>query len=367
MRKILSLLLIISIFALGATGCKGSPADTTTSPTVNATGSATKQDENAAASGQPKTAEPGESEPPEQGYVPIEIRIAGLKGATSMGLVHLMESADAGVSANDYEFTMAIAADEITPLLIRGELDIAAIPANLASVLYNNTDGEVKLLAVNTLGVIYIVEKGDGINSLQDLKGKTVYATGKGTVPEYVLRYLLAENGVDPDNDLTIEWKSEPTEVVALLQEADSGVAMLPQPFVTVAQTQVEGLRIAVDLTKEWDNLQNGSMFITGVLVARSDFVEAYPEQISVFLDEYKQSTEYANSNVAEAAQLVEKYGIVKAAIAEKAIPYCNITFIEGAEMKDAVEGYLTVLFDQNPKSVGGALPDDGFYYARRK
>ena len=196
MRKILSLLLIISIFALGATGCKGSPADTTTSPTVNATGSATKQDENAAASGQPKTAEPGESEPPEQGYVPIEIRIAGLKGATSMGLVHLMESADAGVSANDYEFTMAIAADEITPLLIRGELDIAAIPANLASVLYNNTDGEVKLLAVNTLGVITLLKRRwDKLASGPEREN--CLCDRQGTVPEYVLRYLLAENGVD--------------------------------------------------------------------------------------------------------------------------------------------------------------------------
>lgn len=367
MKKILSLIIILSLSALILTGCTGGSSDTTISPTVSESSPASEQDESSAPSEQPDTAEPGDSETPEQEYEPIEIRIAGLKGPTSMGLVHLMESADAGISANDYEFTMAVAADEITPLLIRGELDIAAIPANLASVLYNNTDGEIKLLAVNTLGVIYIVEKGNGINSLHDLKGKTVYATGKGTIPEYALRYLLSENGVDPDNDVTIEWKSEPTEVVALLQEAESGVAMLPQPFVTVAQTQVEGLRIAADLAGEWDNLQNGSMFITGVLVARSDFAEAYPEQISAFLDEYKQSTEYANSNVAEAAQLVEKYGIVKAAVAEKAIPYCNITFIEGPEMKDAVEGYLRVLFDQNPKSVGGALPDDGFYYERQK
>lgn len=365
MKKILSLLLIISIFAFVLAGCQSGSTDATTSPTTDATGSATTTDESAAPSEPAESVEPSGNEDSEPQYEPIEIRIAGLKGPTSMGLVHLMESAESGVAKNDYVFSMAAAADEVTPNLLRGELDMAAIPANLASVLYNNTEGQIKLLAVNTLGVIYIVEKGEEISSLQDLKGKTIYATGKGTVPESVLRYLLSQNGIDADNDVTIEWKSEPTEVVAMLQESESGVAMLPQPFVTVAQTQVEGLRIAVDLTKEWDNLQNGSMFITGVLVARREFVEAYPEQVSAFLDEYKQSTEYVNSSVAEAAQLVEKYGIVKAPIAQKAIPYCNITFIEGLDMKDAVGGYLNVLFEQNPKSIGGALPDDDFYYAR--
>lgn len=367
MKKIFSLLLIVSIFVLVLAGCGGKRPDATTSPTTDATASATKQDESASPSEAGNTVEPVDSGDQGSVYVPVDIRIAGLKGPTSMGLVHLMEIAEAGVAKNNYEFTMAASADEVTPLLIRGELDMAAVPANLASVLYNNTDGEIRLLAVNTLGVIYIVEKGNDIASLRDLKGKTIYATGKGQVPEYVFRYLLSENGVDPDNDVTVEWKSEPTEVVALLQESESGVALLPQPFVTVAQTQVDGLRIAADLTKEWDDLQNGSMFITGVLVARKEFVEEYPEQVSAFLDEYKQSTEYVNSNIPEAAQLVEKYGIVKASVAEKAIPYCNITFIEGSEMKAAVQGYLKVLYDQNPKAVGGALPDDDFYYARQK
>lgn len=294
-----------------------------------------------------------------------DIRIGGLKGPTSIGMVQLMESAQTGKAANNYTFTIAGSADEITPKLVKGELDIAAVPANLASVLYNNTKGAVKLLAVNTLGVIYIVENGNAINTFDDLRGKTIYATGKGSTPEYALRYLLSENGIDPDRDVTLEWKSEPTEVVALLAENKDAVAMLPQPYVAVAQAKLPSLRIAIDLNAAWNNLKNGSQLITGVLVVRSDFAKLYPEQIAAFLDEYKASTQYVNANVPDAAKLVEKFGIVKADVAAKAIPFCNITYIDGAEMKTAMEGYLNVLDKQNPKSIGGTLPDDGFYYKR--
>ena len=293
----------------------------------------------------------------------VTIRIGGLKGPTSMGLVKVMEDNENGAAANDYAFTIAGSADEVTPKLIQGELDIAAVPANLASVLYNNTAGAVQLLAVNTLGVIYIVEKGETIQSVADLAGKTIYATGKGSTPEYALRYILAENGIDPYKDVTIEWKSEPTEVVSTLAATDGGVAMLPQPFVTVAQGTVEGLRIAVDLTQAWDALENGSMLITGVLLVRRDFAEQHPQAIANFLKEYEASTKYVNENNADAAQLIEKFDIVKAAVAEKALPYCNITYIAGADMKAPMDGYLKVLFDQNPASVGGTLPDSDFYY----
>jgi len=296
---------------------------------------------------------------------PVDIRIGGLRGPTSMGMVSLMAAAEAGEAFNSYTFTIAGSADELTPKLMKGELDIAAVPANLAAVLYNNTDKEIELLAVNTLGVIYIVEKGDSIQSFQDLKGKTIYGTGKGSTPEYALRYLLLENGIDPDKDVTIEWKSEPAEIVAILAESEGGIAMMPQPYVTVVQSQVEDLRIALDFTEEWDALKTGSTLITGVLVVRREFAQQYPDQIAAFLDEYKLSTEYVNANVSEAALLVEKFDIVKAAIAEKAIPYCNITYMEGEEMKAAMEGYLSVLFDQNPKAVGGFMPLDDFYYAR--
>jgi NitT/TauT family transport system substrate-binding protein len=301
---------------------------------------------------------------PETTEEPVTIRLAGLKGPTTIGMVKLLKDVEDGTSALDCEFTLAGAADEITPKLVQGELDIAAVPANLASVLYNNTNGAVELLAINTLGVIYIVETGDEVTSVESLRGKTVYATGKGSTPEYALRYILQENGLDPDNDVTIEWKSEATEVVAALSNG-GGIAMLPQPYVTVAQGSVEGLHIALDLTEEWDKLDNGSMLITGVLAVRREFAENYPQQLAEFLEEYKASTEYANTNVEETAQLVEDIGIIKAAVASKAIPYCNIAFYEGDEMKAAMQGYLQVLYDQNPASVGGTLPADDFYYAR--
>lgn len=347
MKKLLALVLSLALAASALAGC-GTAASSSAAASVPASSAAVSSSAPAASS-TPVT--------------PVDMRIAGLKGPTSMGMVKLMQDAEDGTAKNNYTFTIAGSADEITPKLTQGELDIAAVPANLAAVLYNNTKGAVQLLAVNTLGVIYIVEKGDSVQSLADLKGKTIYATGKGSTPEYALKYILSENGIDPDKDVTIEWKTEPTEVVQTLAQADGAIAMLPQPYVTVAQGQVEGLRVAVDLNQAWNDLDNGSLFLTGVLVVRTEFAKEHPEQIDAFLKEYEASTQWVNANVADAAQLVEKYDIVKAAVAEKAIPACNITYIAGQQMKDATTGYLQVLFDQNPKSVGGQLPDDGFYY----
>jgi NitT/TauT family transport system substrate-binding protein len=316
--------------------------------------------EPAAESAETSEADP-EDTPPE--IEPATIRLGGLKGPTSMGMVKLLKDAGEGKAFNAYEFTLAGSADEVTPKLVNGELDIAAVPANLASVLYNNTDGKIKLLAVNTLGVLYIVENGESVSSLAELKGKTLYATGRGSTPEYVLAYLLEKNGIDPEKDVTVEWKAEPTEVVSLMAGNKGSIAMMPQPYVTVAQGAIEDLRIAADLTKEWDALGSGSALLTGVLVVRSDFADEYPGQIAKFLDEYKASTEYVNANTAEASVLIEEFDIVKAAVAEKALPYCNITFIDGSPMKAAMQGYLEVLYDRNPQSVGGSLPDDDFYY----
>ncbi len=347
MKKLLALVLSLALAASALAGC-GTAASSSAAASVPASSAAVS------------SSAPAASSVPAS---PIDMRIAGLKGPTSMGMVKLMQDAEDGTAKNNYTFTIAGSADEITPKLTQGELDIAAVPANLAAVLYNNTKGAVQLLAVNTLGVIYIVEKGDSVQSLADLKGKTIYATGKGSTPEYALKYILSKNGIDPDKDVTIEWKTEPTEVVQTLAQADGAIAMLPQPYVTVAQGQVEGLRVAVDLNQAWNDLDNGSLFLTGVLVVRTEFAKEHPEQIDAFLKEYEASTEWVNANVADAAQLVEKYDIVKAAVAEKAIPACNITYLAGQQMKDATTGYLQVLFDQNPKSVGGQLPDDGFYY----
>ena len=304
-----------------------------------------------AACGQTKTTDPDpvEETPTEK----VTIRLGGLKGPTSMGMVKLLADAESGLTANDYTFTMAASAPDLTPQFIKGELDILAVPANLGATLYANTDGGVMLLAASTLGVLYIVERGDTIQSLGDLAGRTLYATGKGTTPEYALTYLLAQNGLTLGKDVQVEWTSE----------EEGAAAMLPQPFVTVAQGQVEGLRVALDLSAQWDGLDNGSRLVTAGLLVRKAFADEHPDAVAKFLEEYAASVDYVNASPAEAAVLVEQQGIVKAAVAEKAIPYCSLVCITGEDMKTAVSGYLQTLYDLKPETVGGAMPDDGFYW----
>ena len=312
-------------------------------------------------------AEPPAQETPAQEApveAPVTTRIAALKGPTAMGLVKLMSDDPQSADGALYDFTLAGAADEVTPSLIKGDLDMACVPANLASVLYNKTEGQIVTLAVNTLGVIYIVENGNAVQSMADLAGKTIVGAGKGSTPEYALRYLLSENGIDPDKDVVIDWKSEHAECVAALASGAATIALLPQPFVTVAQTKIEGLRMALDLTAEWDALDNGSGMITGVVVARKSFVEEHPAAVAAFLEDYAESVNWVNSNNADAAQLISEYGIIEAApVAQKALPYCNIVCITGEEMGVKLSGYLQVLFEAEPTAVGGKLPGDDFYY----
>lgn len=293
----------------------------------------------------------------------VTMQIAALKGPTSMGLAKLIDAKE----GSRYNFTLAGSADEVTPSLLKGVLDVACIPANLAAVLYNKTEGQIVTLAVNTLGVLYIVENGESVQSLADLQGRTVVAAGKGSTPEYALRYLLSENGLNPDADVTLEWKSEHSECVAALASGAAEIALLPQPFVTVAQSKLENLRIALDLNAEWEALngENGSALITGVAVARREFLEAHPEAVDAFLRDYADSVAWVNENNAEAAELIAGLGIVEAApIAEKALPYCNIVCITGEEMFQKLSGYLQVLHDESDQeSVGGAMPGQDFYY----
>lgn len=296
-----------------------------------------------------------------------ELSVVAMTGPTGIGMVKLMSDSEAEETDVNYTFELVGAADEVTGKIVNGEVDLAAVPCNLASVLYNKTQGAISVVAVNTKGVLYILEAGgESIQSVADLAGKTIVSTGKGTTPEYTLNYLLTSNGLDPAKDVTIEYKSEATEVVAALKQGLCDVAMLPQPMVTAAMAQVEGLRVALDVTEEWANIQgeDGSQLITGCVIVRNEVLEANKDAVDTFLKEYKASIEYVNANVADAAQLVADYGIIaNAAIAEKAIPACNIVFMGGEEMKANVEGYLGVLAAANPKAVGGALPDEAFYY----
>ena len=290
------------------------------------------------------------------------VRVAALKGPTAMGLVQLMDESGAGtVDGNDYSFSIVASPTEMTPMIVRGEVDIAALPANLASVLYNNTDGGVQVLAVNTLGVLYIVQHGDDVSSVQDLAGKTIYASGKGSTPEYALSYILEEAGLA--DSVTVEWKSEHAECVAAIVNDSDAVALLPQPFVTTAMMQDPSIRVALDLNDAWAEVSPDSALITGVIVARTAFVEANGEAVDSFLAQYRESTDYANSDVAGAAALVGKYDIVPEAVALKALPECNIVCITGDEMEADLSSYLSVLYEANPASVGGTLPAEDFYY----
>ncbi|MBQ8907030.1 MAG: ABC transporter substrate-binding protein [Clostridia bacterium] len=299
------------------------------------------------------------------GGTPAEIRIAGMKGPTTMGLVKLMDDSKNGLSYNTYDFSLKGKANEITPLLIKGELDMAALPANVAATLYKNTNGAIEVLAINTLGVLNIVTKGVEINSLEDLKGKTVYATGKGTTPEYSIRYLLTQNGIDPA-EVNFEWTNEASEVGTRFSTSDEIVALLPQPYVTSVLVQNPTAKIALDLSDEWDALENGSSLVTGVLVARKEFVDANPHAVAKFLEEYEASVAYCNENLDGAAELIVNAGILGAApVAKRAIPHCHVTFIAGNAMKTKLKGYLEALYAQDPTSVGGALPSDDFYYTK--
>lgn len=297
-------------------------------------------------------------------YVARDIKVAALKGPTAIGMVKLMDDAQNKKAANNYEFKIAAAADEFTASLIKGDIQLAAMPCNAAATLYNKSNGKIKVIGINTLGVLYVLDTGTTVKSVADLKGKTVYLTGKGTTPEYTLRYLLKKAGLDPDKDVKLEFKSEAAEVAAIMAKGDEDViAMLPQPYVTTVMMNNSKVRIALDVTKEWEKLAGSdSTVVTGVIVVNADYYNNNRDAVNKFMEEYKASVEYAVGNVDEAANLVEKFDIFKAAVAKKAIPYCNITYVTGNDMKTKVENYLKVLYDENPAAVGGKMPDSSFY-----
>ena len=294
------------------------------------------------------------------------VRIAGLKGPTTMGLVNLLDMEQQGTAALDYDLQLYGTADEIVPGLIKGELDMAAIPANLAAALYQKTKGGIQVMAVNTLGVLYVVEKGDTVHSMADLAGRTILSTGKGTTPEYLLRYLLEKNGLDPDKDVKIQYCSEATEVTAQMAAAQKdAIAVLPQPYVTAAGMKDPSLRVALDLTAEWDKVSD-SQLVTGVTVVRTQYAQEHPDVVEAFLQEYAQSVRTANTDLDRTAALCEQQGVVaKAAIAKKALPACNIVCRTGDEMQKDVSSYLSVLCAADPAAVGGKLPDEGFYWKK--
>ena len=348
MKKLTSVLLALAL-ALSLAACGGAASGSTAS---------------SAASGE-AVSEAASSEEAKELSTTDALRIAGLKGPTTMGLVNLLDMERSGKASQHYDLQLYGAADEIVPKLIKGELDMAAIPANLAATLYQKTNGGIQVMAVNTLGVLYVVEKGDSVHSFADLKGRTILSTGKGTTPEYVLRYLLTKNGLDPDKDVKIEYYSEASEVTAQMAASKKdAIAVLPQPYVTAAQLKDSSLRVVLDLTKEWNKVCD-TQLITGVTVVRKEYAEEHPDVVAAFLTDYAKSVEAANTDLDGTAALCEEQGVVaKAAIAKKALPECNIVCLTGDELKTNASAYLQVLFDADPKAVGGAMPGDDFYWA---
>ena len=358
--KTLALALILGLLCSGLTGCGQAQNDASVSEglATESTQTATTVESTATESTETAATESTDNTETADG---MPVRVASLKGPTSLGLLFLMDKADKGETTNTYEFQMAVGADEILPQMVKGDLDIALVPANVASVLYHKTQGGVEVIDINTLGVLYMVSGEDSLINFTDLKGKTIYLTGKGTTPDYVLQYLLTANGMSVD-DVTLEYKSEATEVASVLAEDPTAIGLLPQPFVTAACMQNDALKVIFDLNEEWNKVQgeNGSSMVTGVTVVRKEFLEENEAAVKSFME----SAEDINADPATGAVLaVEAQIVAKEPVAQKAIPNCNITYIDKAEMKQALSGYLDVLFHQDSLSIGGGLPESDFYY----
>ena len=332
MKKLLAFLLTLTlVFAL--VGC--SDTDTTSTPNVSTDSEA---------------------------YTAVDMSVAYMTGPTGIGMAKLNADSDAKLTANNYTFTVATAATDITGKFLNGEINIASVPTNVAANLYNKSNGKVRMLAVNTNGVLSILEKGNTIKSVADLKGKTIYSTGKGQNPEYILNYILNKNGVNPATDVTINFVSS-DDLKAKLISGEAEIAMAPEPLATAVMVQNKQLNRALSINDEWSKVSDTELMM-GCVIALDSYVEANPKAVEKFLEEYEASIKFATTNIDETATYCEKYGIApKAAIAKKSIPICNLCYVTGTDMKTNVNGYYSVLFDADPTSIGGKLPADDLYY----
>ena len=355
LKKQLSLLLCGALMVSALAGCGGGTSSSSSSSDTSGTQSSSSA---------------GDTSTSEAFTLP---NVMVLSGPTGVGAAKLMSDVEYanenGGQTPDgtpsYIDSITVEADNqaVSSALINGDADIAAVATNVAATLVNKNPESIQVLAVNTLGVLYILEKGDTVTSMADLAGKTVYATGEGANPEYVLNYLLTENGVDPST-VDIQWMTA-QEVTAQMVSSEDGICMLPVPAATALMIQDSGVRQALSLTDEWSAVSDGELAM-GCIVARTDYIEENPLGVENFLRAYEESIEYMSNpdNLEEAAELVAQYGITaNANIAKAAIPQCNLVCLTGDEMKSVLEAYYQVLFDADPTSIGGALPDASFYY----
>lgn len=358
LKRILPLALAALLLCIGLTGCSSMRSEST-EPFAGDIAQDRSEPENSESRfdlAQDTTDSAGEREA-------VTVRVGSLKGPTSLGILSLMEKAGANQTFDTYQFRMATGADELLPLMVKNELDIALLPANVASVLYAGTDGEVAVIDINTLGVLYLVTASESVSSIADLKGKTICLTGKGTTPEAAIRFLCKAYGL-AEEDYKLEFKSEATEVAVTLANDPDVIGLLPQPFVTAALMQNASLRIAVDLNEAWKNVTaDKSGMVTGVTVVRKQFLREHPEAVSSFVEEHARSVEAVNADTEAAAKLAVEAGIIaKEQIAQKAIPACNLVCVTGEEMKSALSAYLEVLESFEKALVGGQIPGDDFY-----
>jgi NitT/TauT family transport system substrate-binding protein len=290
-----------------------------------------------------------------------------ISGPTGIGAVNLMSKSDDDNGLIKYNFTVASTPDEVVSKISNGEADIACIATNMASSLYNKTNGGVQIIAVNTLGVLNVLNNtGADINSLADLKGRKIYTTGQGANPEYIINYLLDKNGIDATKDVTIEYKSEGSELVSVWATEPDAVIIAPQPVATTITAKYEGSSLCLDLTDEWEKVEPDSALMMGCVVVRTEFANEYPQAVETFLPDYEDSIKAVSNDIEGTATLCEKYGIVaNANVAKMAIPNCNICFVTGSEMKEKLSGYLQVLYNANPSSIGGKMPGDDFWYEK--
>ena len=374
MKKLMALLLVLALILVGVVACRSTGGTPSESPAVSQSPSpsvAPTQKPQESPSVTPTvepTAEPTAQptvEPTADPQKPA-VRLGVISGPTGMGAAKLLSDAEKGETLNHYEYTIAADNTELVPALTNGEVDIATVASNVALNLYNKTNGAVKIIALGTQGVLHILEGSGGtmVESLEDLEGETIYAVGQGANPEYILRYLLKEQGLDPDEDVEIVF-AQPAEIQAKLISGEIKYAMLPVPAATAAIIKGGGqVRAAVDLTDAWENSSSGSQLIMTAVVARTEFIENNPEAVQAFLKEYEASINFVNENMDEAAEMIAGFGITpNAAIAKQAIPQCHLVYIDGRNMSRAISDYFRVLYSVNPASVGGSLPDDAIYY----
>ena len=339
-------------------------AEPTPEPTPEATAEPTPEPTAEPAPAEEAAAEEAELAADEEPAA-AEVNLYVLSGPTGIGAMNLWAASDAGQTENTYHITMPGANDEVVAAISNGEADIAAVATNLAATLYNKTNGGVKVLAVNTLGVLSMLSAGEQLGSVKELKGRTIYLPGQGANPEYILRYVLKENGLDPDQDVTLQFVAEGSELMNVWTNDINAFIMAPQPVATsLLMNNVNAVKL-FDMTDEWNAVSGGkSTLMMGCVIVRTEFLEENPGAVETFLKEYEASILKAQEDAEGTAMLCQNYGLIaKAALAELAIPHCGLTFVTGAQMREQLSGYLQVMYDANPKSVGGTLPADDFYY----